>query len=143
MYGHKSRKSTEGGELKSQYPPKPVRMLPIRVEDFLPFRQYIRKILAKRTGVKVSCEVSDGLEAVQAAEELKADLIFLDIGLPTMNGISAARQIRKVSPESRIILVSQDSSPDIVQEALNFGGHGATFSKRGPQSNYSCCGSGP
>ena len=66
-------------------------------------------------------EASDGLEAVQKAEELKPDLILLDIGLPSLNGIAAARQIRKLSPESKIIFVSQESSADIIQEALNLG----------------------
>jgi DNA-binding NarL/FixJ family response regulator len=99
-------------------------MLPIRVEDFLPFRQFIYKILAQRADLEVICEVSDGLEAVQKAEQRKADLILLDIGPPTLNGIATARQIRKLSPESRIIFVSQESSFDVVQEALNLGARG-------------------
>jgi DNA-binding NarL/FixJ family response regulator len=63
-------------------------------------------------------EASDGLQAVQKAEELQPDLILLDIGLPKLNGIEAARQIRKSAPQSRIIFVSEESSPDIVGEAL-------------------------
>jgi CheY-like chemotaxis protein len=51
----------------------------------------------------VICEVSDGLEAIQKAEELQPDLILLDIGLPTLNGIEAARRIRRVSPTSKIL----------------------------------------
>jgi DNA-binding NarL/FixJ family response regulator len=61
------------------------------VEDFLPFREFIRSTLAKSPELEIICEVSDGLEGVQKAEELKADLILLDIGLPTINGIEAAR----------------------------------------------------
>ena len=67
------------------------------------------------------CEVSDGLEAVRKAEELKPDVVVLDLGLPTLNGIEAARQIRRLAPESRIIVVSLESSPDVVQEALSVG----------------------
>jgi CheY-like chemotaxis protein len=55
------------------------------------------------------------------AQELKPDLILLDIGLPTLNGIAAARQIRKLSPESKIVFVSQESNADVVQEALSTG----------------------
>jgi CheY-like chemotaxis protein len=66
-------------------------------------------------------EASDGLEAVQKAEELQPDLIVLDIGLPTLNGIEAARRIRKLSPESKILFVSQESSADVAQEAFSLG----------------------
>ena len=65
--------------------------------------------------------MSDGLEAVQRAEELQPDLILLDIGLPGLNGIEAARRIRKLSPQSKILFVSQESSADVIEEALKFG----------------------
>ena len=94
------------------------------VEDFLPFRQFICSTLEKKGGLKIICEVSDGLEAVQKAEVLQPDLILLDIGLPTLNGIEAARQIRKLAPEAKIIFVSQESSADVVQEALSLGALG-------------------
>jgi DNA-binding NarL/FixJ family response regulator len=68
--------------------------------------------------------VSDGLEAVQKALERKPDLILLDIALPSLNGIEAARRIRKLVPESKIIFLSQESSADLVQEALSLGAHG-------------------
>src|SRR5437764_1169062 len=59
--------------------------------------------------------------AVQKAVELKPDLILLDISLPKLNGIEAARCIRKLAPESKIIFVSLESSDDVVQEALSLG----------------------
>jgi len=67
---------------------------------------------------------SDGLEAVQKAEELQPDIIVLDIGLPSLNGIEVARQIRKLSPKSKILFVSQESSADVVQGALGTGAQG-------------------
>jgi CheY-like chemotaxis protein len=69
-------------------------------------------------------EVSDGLQAVRTAEELQPDLIVLDIGLPSLNGIEVARRIRKLSPRSKILFVSQESSADLVREALGTGAHG-------------------
>jgi DNA-binding NarL/FixJ family response regulator len=74
--------------------------------------------------------VSDGQEAVQRAEELKPDLILLDIGLPTLNGIEAARRIRKRAPESKIIFVSQESSLEVAREALNLGARGYVVKTR-------------
>jgi DNA-binding NarL/FixJ family response regulator len=64
---------------------------------------------------------SSELEAAQKAHELQANLILLDIGLPTLNGIDAARRIRKVAPKSKILFVSQESSSDVVEEALALG----------------------
>jgi len=106
----------EGGSLSS------VRVLV--VENFAPFRKFMCSILEKRPNLRVICEVSDGHEAVQKAEELKPDLILLDIALPTLDGFAAARQIRKLAPECRIIFVSLESSTDIVQEAFNIGAWG-------------------
>jgi len=62
-------------------------------------------------------EATDGLEAVQKAEELQPNLILFDVGLPKLNGIEAARRIRRVSPESKILFVSQESSADVVQRS--------------------------
>jgi DNA-binding NarL/FixJ family response regulator len=53
--------------------------------------------------------------------ELKPDLVLMDIGLPSINGIEAARQIREFVPEAKIIFLSQESSDDVVQEALSLG----------------------
>ena len=78
-------------------------------------------MLETRPELQVIGRVSDGLEAVHKAEKLQPDLIVLDIGLPSLNGIEAARRIRKTSPECKILFVSQESSPDVVQEALSVG----------------------
>jgi CheY-like chemotaxis protein len=92
------------------------------VDDNDAWRRQIRLLLQVQLELQIICEVSDGAEAVQKAAELKPDLILLDIGLPKLNGIKAARQIRQLSPNSKIIFLSQDNSPDVVQEALNTGG---------------------
>ena len=91
------------------------------VDDYEPFRQFICSTLRKRPELDIVGEVSDGLEAVYKAEELQPDLIVLDVGLPSLNGIEAGRRIRKVSPKSKILFVSQESSADVVQEALSLG----------------------
>jgi DNA-binding NarL/FixJ family response regulator len=94
------------------------------VEDSEPFRRFICSTLGKRPELQIVGEVSDGLEAVHKVEELQPDLILLDIGLPTLNGIDAARRIRKVAPHSKILFVSQESSTDVAQEALDLGALG-------------------
>jgi DNA-binding NarL/FixJ family response regulator len=100
------------------------------VEDFAPFRQFVCSTLAGRPDVQIIGEVADGLEAVRKTEILEPDLVLLDIGLPTLNGMEAARQIRKLVPASKIIFVSQESSSDVVQEALQLGAWGYVVKTR-------------
>ena len=94
------------------------------VDDYEPFRQFISSRLTCRDDVQIIGEVSDGLEAVQKAGELHPDLILLDIGLPTINGIEVARRINKLYPKSKILFLSQESSADVVREALGAGALG-------------------
>ena len=91
------------------------------VEDFAPIRREICFTLASDARLQVIGEAVDGLEAVQMAAELKPDLILLDIGLPKLDGLQAARRILASAPQSRIIFVSQQSSPEIIEEALKLG----------------------
>jgi DNA-binding NarL/FixJ family response regulator len=102
--------------------PSTVRILV--VDDFVLFRQFVVELLGKRPELQIVGEASDGLEALQRAVELRPDLTLLDIGLPSLNGIEVARQMRSLVPESKIIFLSQESSADVVQEALSLGARG-------------------
>ena len=94
------------------------------VEDYEPWRRSIRSMLQNVSGVQVIGEVPDGLTAVRQSRVLQPDLILLDIGLPMLNGIEAARRIRQVSPASKILFVSENRSGAIAEEALRAGGSG-------------------
>src|SRR3979490_459488 len=63
-------------------------------DDFEPWRRFVVSLLQKRPEWQVLCEVSDGMQALQKVKELRPDLVLLDVGLPTLNGIEAARLIR-------------------------------------------------
>jgi DNA-binding NarL/FixJ family response regulator len=91
------------------------------VDDFAPFRQFISSTLETIRNLEIVGEASDGYEAIQKTVELKPDLVLMDIGLPSINGIEAARQIRELVPEARILFLSQESSAEIVLEALSVG----------------------
>lgn len=94
------------------------------VDDYEPWHRFVTSILQKDPELQIIREARDGLEAVRAAQELQPDLILLDIGLPILNGIEAARRIREVSPKSRILFVSDNRHRDIAEEALRTGASG-------------------
>ena len=94
------------------------------VDDFEPFRRYVKVTLAQRAEVQVIGEAADGLEAIQKAQELQPDLILLDLGLPKMNGLQAALRLRKVAPNAKILFLSQEFAFDLVEAALRSGAVG-------------------
>ena len=100
----------------------PVRI--VVVDDFEPWRRAIVSILKEDPAIEIIHQAVDGLEAVERCQELKPDLVVLDVGLPTLNGLEAARQIRIVSPNSRILFLSAHRSPDVIREALGIGAAG-------------------
>jgi CheY-like chemotaxis protein len=94
--------------------------MPLRilvVEDHAPFRHLIRTVLQRRAEFQIT-EAADGLEAVQKLEALQPDLILLDINLPKMDGFEVAKQIPGLAPHARLLFMSQESSSEIVREAL-------------------------
>ena len=102
-------------------------MAPIRVllvDDHEIARRSIRSVLSHGSNLDVICETADGEEAIKKAEELRPAIILLDITLPGISGIQAARKIRVVSPDSRIIFLSQHDSIQTARDALSVGAHG-------------------
>ncbi len=91
------------------------------VEDHEELRALLRSLLENETQCVVIGEASDGLQAVQRAQELQPDLILLDLSLPKLNGMEAGRRIRRISPHSKIVFLSQEPDPEIVKSALSLG----------------------
>jgi DNA-binding NarL/FixJ family response regulator len=106
----------------SSWSPTLVRIL--LVDDFERFRSFISSLLGKQPGFQIVGDALDGPDAVQKAEELKPDLVVLDIGLPQMNGIEAARQIRLVSPGSKILFLTGNDDLEVARAALDTGATG-------------------
>ena len=94
------------------------------VDDSQPWRCAVCLVLQQNLDLVLICECSDGLEAVRKSEDLQPDLVLLDIGLPNLNGLEVARQVRKVSPGSRIIFLTSHDDPEYLQEALRIGALG-------------------
>lgn len=94
------------------------------VDDFDLWRGFLIARLRERPDLSIVGFASDGLQAVQKAEELQPDLILLDITLPKQSGIEAARQIRRLSPMAKILFVSGESDLESVRNAFRAGGSG-------------------
>jgi DNA-binding NarL/FixJ family response regulator len=97
----------------------PVRIL--IVDDFESWRRTIRSILVDDSNLEVIGECSDGLDAVRKSEELRPDLVLLDIQLPGLNGFVAAQRIIKISPDTKILFLTTYKCLELMQEALGIG----------------------
>jgi DNA-binding NarL/FixJ family response regulator len=102
----------------------------ILVEDFLPYRTLISSLFAKTSDLQVVGEASNGTEAVEKTHQLMPDLVLIDIGLPELNGLEAARQIRSLNPSVKIVFLTEQADVDIVKEALALGAMGYVLKRR-------------
>ena len=84
----------------------------------------IRSLLEKESGIKIAGEARDGLEAIKLASETKPDIVVLDVSMPNLNGIEAASEIRKVSPDSKILALSMHTDKRFVKKMLEAGASG-------------------
>ena len=91
------------------------------VDDFAPFRRLLISALERVPNLSIAGEGADGLEAVEKVVEFQPDLLLLDVGLPQLNGIEVARRTAELSPRTKILVISQETSADIAQEAFNAG----------------------
>jgi len=94
------------------------------VDDYEFWRYCVASMLREYPEFEIVGEGSDGLDAIEMSAELRPDIVLLDLGLPEVNGFEAAREIRKVSPGSRIVFVSQTRNEDLVNEARRVGAQG-------------------
>jgi two-component system nitrate/nitrite response regulator NarL len=100
------------------------------VDDFKDWCLLLCSMLQSKQKFQVVGLALNGLEAIERAKELQPDLILLDIGLPGLNGIETAHKIAQLSPQSKILFVSENQDPDVVQEALRSGAIGYIFKSR-------------
>jgi len=102
-------------------------MAPLRIlvaDDHQVVRTGLRALLESKAGWQVCAEVANGREAVEKAGALQPDVAILDIGMPLLNGVDATRQIRKVSPQTEILILTMHDSEHMIQGVLDAGAHG-------------------
>jgi two-component system response regulator NreC len=97
--------------------------MPVRVllaDDHALLRQGLKALL-EREGLQVAGEASNGEELVRLAPQVRADVAILDIGMPVLNGLDAARELQKVSPATKIVVLTRHEEDQYVIEALRAG----------------------
>lgn len=94
------------------------------VEDHALVRAGLRALLNGAEGIEVVGEASDGRHAVEMCESLKPELVLMDVAMPDLNGVEAARQIKASCPDSRLLMVSMHESRQYIFESLKAGANG-------------------
>jgi len=87
------------------------------VDDFEQWRKFVCTVLKEIPNVIVQ-EASDGLEAIEKVQQMRPDLVLLDVGLPHLNGIHVAREIGRISPETKVMFLTENRDDDLIEEAF-------------------------
>ncbi len=93
-------------------------------DDHEVVRRGVRVLLEAHPGWQICDEAVEGRDAVEKAGRLRPEVVILDIGMPLLNGLEAARQIRKVSPESEVLILTMHESEQVIREVLAAGARG-------------------
>lgn len=104
----------------------------VLADDHPVVRQGVRRLL-EREKFEILGEASDGLEVISLAEQLHPDVIVLDLAMPTLNGIGAVREIAKVSPRTKIILLTMYTEEHHILDALRAGVKGCVSKTQAPE----------
>src|SRR5215813_12999890 len=102
-------------------------MTPIRVllaDDHTLIRAGLRMVVTAQSDLSVIGEANDGREALAMADKLKPDVVVMDIGMPSLNGIEACRQIHNSLPQTQVVMLSMHSDEGYVLRALKAGARG-------------------
>ena len=91
------------------------------VDDHEIFRRGLRALLEPYSEWQICGEAVDGLDAVEKCQPLGADIVILDITMPRLNGLEAARLIKKQNPALRIVIITQHDSPQVQAAAMEAG----------------------
>jgi len=101
------------------------------VDDYEPARKAFRELLEQKKGIRVVGEAADGREAIVKNQELHPQVILMDAKMPKMDGITATDQIKKQSPEAKVIILSAYDEKDLIEKAMKLGAD-AYLSKNQP-----------
>jgi DNA-binding NarL/FixJ family response regulator len=121
-----SQKSFTNGEMRAASA-APARLRIMLVDDHEVVRRGLRAILEAEPGWEICAEAADGRRAAEAAGDVRPDVMVLDISMPELNGLEAARQILRVSPKTRILILTMHESEELLRNVLKAGARGYLF----------------
>jgi two-component system response regulator NreC len=99
------------------------------VDDHVVMRQALRMLLEAQSELEVVADVENGRQAVQAVERLQPDVVLMDVVMPGLNGLEATRQIRRIAPSTRVVMLSGFVDEDQLLDALRAGASGYIIKK--------------
>ena len=94
------------------------------VDDFAPWHCFVQTVFETEPDLKISAAATNGLEAIHRVKDCQPDLVLMDLCMPSMNGLECVRQIRAVSPCSKVLFVSGHGDPELIRAALEAGASG-------------------
>ena len=101
------------------------------VDDHRVVREGLRMALEVEEDIEVVAEAGDGSEAVAKAQDVRPDLILMDVAMPTMSGIDACHEIKDLLPDTRVVMLTASAAEESVTEALLAGAHGYVLKAAG------------
>lgn len=100
------------------------------VDDHDVVREGVRTFLARRAGFEICGEANSGQDGIDKVAKLRPDIAVVDLSLPDMNGVEVTRQIRKISPETEVVILTMYDANQFVQEAISAGARGYVLKSR-------------
>lgn len=100
------------------------------VEDHAAFRGIVCELLQESPALRIVGEAADGLDAVHQASVLRPDVVVLDMSLPSLSGFEVARRIRAAVPHAKVMFLTVEASPEVVEQAYRCGAHGYVYKPR-------------
>jgi DNA-binding NarL/FixJ family response regulator len=113
---------------------KPIRLL--LVDDHGLFRKGLVSLLQRESDFQVVGEAENGAEAIKKAQQLKPDLVLMDIHMPGTDGIEATRRIREILPSTRVVILTVSEEDKDLFEGIKCGAHGYLLKKLEPEELY-------
>lgn len=116
-------------ETQTSDSPQSKKIRVLLADDHAILRSGLKMLLQSSPDVEVIAEASDGVEAIRLARDLAPDLVIMDITMPRVDGLSATQEIRRIHPQTKVLVLSMNEADEYLFKALKAGGSGYVFKR--------------